>query len=77
MFPEMCLDWIEMITHVRRRASPLALLHLVLLNRLPPSLDIKAGDILHYAQLAKSELRDYDVVLANPPFVRPIIRKLI
>src|ERR1017187_1156499 len=47
----------------------LALLHLVLLNWLPTSLDIQAGEILQRVQSGKSTLKDYDVVLANPPFV--------
>ena len=50
----------------------LALLHLVLVNRLPESLDIKVGEILQHVQSNQSAFHDYDAVLANPPFVPTI-----
>jgi len=47
----------------------LALLHLVLTDRLPLNLDIKSTEILDFVAENKEALRNYDAVIANPPFV--------
>jgi len=47
----------------------LALLHLVLTDRVPANLDIKSEEILRFAETNPAQLRNYDAVIANPPFV--------
>jgi len=53
----------------------LALLHLVLTDKLPPTLDIRAVEILEYLVAHPEKLRNYDAVIANPPFVATVYQE--
>jgi len=47
----------------------LALLHLVLVDKLPAALDIRTTEILAYLDKEPDALKGYDAIIANPPFV--------